>query len=390
MKIALVMKYYSTRRGGGEWDLVRLSRTMADRGHEVHLFIHGWDDEPDPRLKIHRVPMQTWYSAGKILSFPHYYRKTCRREDFDIVHAMTQVWPADIFWNGGGLFRTWFPTRYPSPLGQWLGLANPKHLANFWVERNIFKQENYRRIVLLSPNDQACLQECYQVPQQAIRLIPNGVNPELFNPGLCAQLRAPKRAQLQLAPECRLLVMVGSDWRRKGLASLLQALERMRTIWTKLPPWKLAVVGQDRPDHWRRLAASLGLAEKVLFPGRASNVAQWYAAADVVVLASHYDGYGNVVPEALACGVPVLSSNRTGAAHLIRPGETGWVVNFDLPHPETVARDYAEILSEVVTTIDLEQMGLQAAQSVSQLTWDWTVDRLEEVYREVLAEKGGM
>ncbi len=379
MRVAILMKRYSLQRGGGEYDLVRLSGSLADRGHEVHLFVHDVEGVPDPRLVLHRVPMTRVWSPLKILSFARNAPREVARSgvDFDVVHAMTQAYPSDLFWNGGGLQLNWLRARYGPTALKWAWL-NPRHASNLHVERRIFQPGNYRRVVALSRMEQEQILDDYKVPAERFSVIPNGVNPERFHLGVRKEREATRR-DLGLAPDQRMVLFVGTDGLRKGLPQLLAALGRMEPAFSGL----LVIAGNDPPARWEGEVARHRLVGKVRFHGREPRVERLYAAADLTVLASLFEGYGNVIPEAMACGCPVLSAHGVGAADFIDPEETGWI----LPDCRDI-RNYAAVLSRALAGSDLAAIGRLAAERVAPFTWEWTVDRLEEVYRRIAVEKG--
>ena len=393
MRIALLMKRYSLKRGGGEYDLVRLSTSLADRGHEVHLFVHDVEGEPDPRLTIHRVPMIRLWAPLKILSFARNAPREVERSGirFDVIHAMTQAYPSDLFWNGGGLQINWLTTRYPNTSLTRLRL-NPRHTANLWVEDHVLKPGNYRYVVALTQMERDQIVGLYGVPEDRFVVIPNGIDPIRLNPGVREKFREGMRREVGLdgftshpnpPPQGGrglrpLLVFAGTDGLRKGLPQLLKALAGMKPAFEGL----LAIAGNDPPSRWEGLVSQLGLTGKVVFRGREPVIERLYAAADLVVLASLFEGYGNVIPEAMACGCAVLTARSVGAADLVEHGRTGWVLEDcqDIPA-------YSRCLEEALHSADLAAMGQAAAAAIRPYTWDWTVDRLEEVYRKIAKEK---
>ena len=137
------------------------------------------------------------------------------------------------------------------------------------------------------------------------------------------------RASLGFAPDVPLFLFVGSGFERKGLAVALKALAR-------LPQGNLLVIGRDRHvARYQRLADDLGLAARVQFLGALPDVRPYYGAADALVLPTLYDPFPNVALEAMACGLPVVTSTTSGAAELIANGHNGYVC--DALDTETLA-----------------------------------------------------
>jgi UDP-glucose:(heptosyl)LPS alpha-1,3-glucosyltransferase len=175
-----------------------------------------------------------------------------------------------------------------------------------------------------------------------------------------------------------MILFVGTDGRRKGLPQLLAALADMPSPFKGL----LVIAGNDPPSRWMPAVRESRLEGHVRFHGREARVERLYAAADLVVLASVFEGFGNVVPEAMACGCPVLTSRSVGAADFVDHGENGWIVE-SCNHHEA----YSALLHDALQVADLEAMGRRAAEKVAPCTWDWSMDRLEEVYRLICEEK---
>ncbi len=379
MRIALLMKRYSLKRGGGEYDLVRLSSSLLKRGHEVHLFVHDIEGETDPKLVFHKVPMNRAWAPLKILSFARNAPRVVEESglDFDVIHAMTQTFPSDLYWNGGGLQINWLRERYsPGVLSRaWM---NPRHAANLWVEKNLFVPGHYRHIVSLTSMEKGQILGDYKVPADRFHVIPNGIDPERFNPETRQKYRTDSRRKLGVSDDQKLLLVVGSDGCRKGFPQLFQALGKLPSTLN----WRLAIAGNDPPQRWLPSVKRESLDGKVHFLAHEKHIERLYAAADLVIMASLFEGYGNVIPEAMACGCPVLTTRQVGAADFITPGVDGWILSSCKNIPE-----YTSALEEILSLQDLDPFGWKAVQKVKPFTWDWTVDRLEEVYHLIRKEK---
>jgi glycosyltransferase involved in cell wall biosynthesis len=166
----------------------------------------------------------------------------------------------------------------------------------------------------------ADLERHYGVPEELVEVIPYGIDVDAFRavPGE----RERVRAELGVDPDRLVLLLVGDDFERKGLASAIGALAEARG------DAELWVAGRGRPEPFARAAGSLGVSDRVRFLGRLDRVtlASTYAAADVLVLPSRQDAWGHPVIEAMAAGCVVLVSEFAGAHEIVTPGETGFVL----------------------------------------------------------------
>jgi D-inositol-3-phosphate glycosyltransferase len=129
------------------------------------------------------------------------------------------------------------------------------------------------------------------------------------------------------------------------------------------------------------LCREMGLDDLVLFLGKRdqTNLPYYYSAADVLIMPSHYESFGMVALEAMACGTPVVASQVGGLAFLVQDGVTGFVVPDD--NPDQLADRLTRLLkdSELRT-----RLGFQAAEYARQYAWETVVDRLAQVYADLM------
>jgi UDP-glucose:(heptosyl)LPS alpha-1,3-glucosyltransferase len=204
----------------------------------------------------------------------------------------------------------------------------------------------------------------YGVAGDKLHVIYNGVDLEAFHPRLRSE-RVASRVRLGIAADAMVYLFVGSGFERKGLPQLLHAL-------TGLGKAELIIVGQDkRIGAMQGLAARLGLTGRVHFAGAQDDVKPWYGMADCFVLPSLYDPFPNAALEAMAAGLPVITSTQCGAAECIESGHNGAVCDaFDtsgllhclqsIDAPEK-ARKMGEAAREAVAGLGLDRMAAQLA-----------------------------
>ena len=242
------------------------------------------------------------------------------------------------------------------------------------------------RIVAATPAELAQLQWLYQAETRKIEVIPPGVDLSHFYP----IPRDEARAYIGVPPCDQMLLFVGRVETLKGIDALIEALALMRQSGEQVC---LAVIGGDPDlspealsDEMTRLQAmreQYGLQESVAFLGRKSQdtLPYYYSAAEAVVVPSHYESFGMVALEAMACGTPVVASQVGGLAFLVQDGITGFTVPVD--EPGTLAAR----LTELVQNPGLrEQMGHQAAVFAREYDWEKITERMIKLYKEVLLE----
>ena len=246
------------------------------------------------------------------------------------------------------------------------------------------------RIIAATPAELAQLQWLYQVDVSHVEVIPPGVDLTRFYP------IHPEEAKEYIGvPPCdHMLVFVGRIEPLKGLDTLIQAIAMLRKEGVLADyPLCLSVIGGDphasdeemnaEMARLHDLREQLGMEDLVTFLGKRSQdtLPYYYSAAEAVVMPSHYESFGMVALEAMACGTPVVASQVGGLAFLVQHGVTGYTVPVD--EPEALA----DCLKELIKNRGLrEKMGQQAAEFARQYGWNVIARRIEEVYREVLVQ----
>ncbi len=320
MKLALIRRQF-TATGGAELYLQRLLAALAARGHELHLFAEAWDGAP-ANAELHRVAI----SAKRALRYPYFaaaVKEKVACEKFDCVFSLERTVQQDVYRAGDGVHRVWlqrrkqFSTWWKKPLVG-MGAFHKNLLA---LEAQTFDLKNTRRIIVNSEMVRQEILKNFQFPSERIHLVRNGVDVARFQRGN----RAATRVRLGVAEDEFLLLFVGSGWERKGLQFVLRAFEPLRAKNSKL---KLIVLGKDHPPA--------SIPAGVMFPAQARDLENFYAAADLFVFPPIYEPSANVVIEALAAGLPVVTSSNNGAGEVISENVTGNVVR-DFWQPEILA-----------------------------------------------------
>jgi UDP-glucose:(heptosyl)LPS alpha-1,3-glucosyltransferase len=311
MKIALVRQRYFAF-GGAERYLDELARQLLARGHEVHLFANEWNEAPGaPRLIFHRVPVLRATSGGRALSFALNCRRLLRQESCDRIFSVDRTLWQDVYRASGGCHREYLIQRLRHA-PHWKRATiwfNPLHRIMLWLERRVYSRRNTGIVIANSVLRKEEIVRHYGFPADRIHVVFNGVDGERFR----FTPRETRRDQF-------VLLFVGSGFRGKGLAYCVRAL-------AKLPAnVVLRVVGKGKPGSYERLARKLGVASRLSFTGTVTDMPAVYAASDLLVLPAVYEAFANVCLEAMACGLPVVTSRINGASEVIEPGINGAII----------------------------------------------------------------
>lgn len=379
MKIALIRKEYTCSLGGAEQYVVNLSRQLLKIGHEVHVFANTFDEPSHPGITFHKVPMLAFFSPLKNLTFALNTKRLLKKETFDIVNGFSQVYHQDIYRMGDGLHLHYLKTKYPHTLLRCLTYLNPRHLVILLIEKQIFKPQHVRHIIA---NSTMCKQQAihhYRVPQERIDVIYNGVDLDRFTPGRRETYRMQVRESLHISDQEIVLLFVSRNYKRKGLDCLIKSLSHLGG---KAHTVKVIVVGRGNPKLFKRLAGRLGLLDKIIFVGEETVMEAYYGASDLLVLPTRYDPFSNVCLEALACGLPVITTKSNGAAEIIEDGKNGIIID-DAENTEALANAISLLLSKNRR----EEMATHAAIRAKPYTLEGNAQKTVALYQKVLAKK---
>jgi UDP-glucose:(heptosyl)LPS alpha-1,3-glucosyltransferase len=350
MKIALGIRDFSPSRGGAERYLVELMRFLAQEGHEVHVFAYRCDEGIEG-IYLHNVNPFPFPKGLRILSFALKCHQQMKRHNFDIIMGVGNTWQADFLQPHGGVHWKWFWRSLRAYKSPWLWCA--KFLGRIfslkqWIE-GIVEDAPYRKgvkkIVAISEMVKKDIIDYYGIPEENVAVIYNGVDTEYFHPRN-RRYREEIRGRYGLRPEDLVLLFVSHNFRLKGLRYLIQALPLVKREKGDI---KLLVVGRDKEGPYRRLAERLGCGEDVLFAGGVRDLERYYAGADILVHPTFYDACSLVVLEALASGLPVITTRYNGAGWIITEGKEGFVLAE--PRNEKVLAEKILALS-VTTTLE--------------------------------------
>ena len=314
MKLALIRRNFSAV-GGAELYLQRLLGALLNGGHEIHLFAETWESSSTD-LKFHRVPV-SGSKAKRIVRFAEQVKALTSAEEFDCIFSLERTLQQDIYRAGDGVHKVWLERRRQfTPW--WRNLWRQSfHRAMLALEKETFARANTRFIIVNSQMVKNEIVSNFAFPEDRIALVRNGIDVARFRQGS----RAEMREKYGLKENDFVCLFVGTGWERKGLKYIIKALElaqqRLRSEGSTRT-LKLLVVGRGRPP--RR-------APHIIYTGSVRDVEHLYAAADLFTFTPIYEPSANACIEALAAGLPVITSKMNGAGELIADPDMGAVLS---------------------------------------------------------------
>jgi glycosyltransferase involved in cell wall biosynthesis len=265
-----------------------------------------------------------------------------------------------------------------NPLRHWPTLVH-RHIyyaISNWLERRAYTNTN-TSLVVYSQKSASELERVYRRSDR-IPVIYLGLDHSVFNTASRAALRGEARKELELTEDELAIILVGNDWRNKGVPVLLEALERLREL-----PIRLFVVSREDPSACWGLIRARGLEHRVRFLAPRQDIEFYYSAADAYAGPSLQDSYAMPPAEAMACGLPVIVSAAAGVSEIITDGEDGLI----LKDPKDAAALAAMIRHLYEDEAFRMQLGERSALTTLKYTWEHNGQELAAVFEDALYRK---
>src|SRR5215470_1805504 len=369
MKLGIVRQRY-TPFGGAERFVERAIDALLGRGVRVRVYTRAW---PAARAgRVEPVVCNPYYvgSVWRDAGFAHAVRGALARDRPDIVQTHERIAGCDIFRAGDGVHRAWLAERVRTRgRAERLAIAaNPHHRYLLAAEAKVFADPSLKAVICISQMVKDDVRRYFEIPEAKLHVIYNAVDPREFGPGVRRE-RAATRARLGLVDGDVAFLLLGSGYARKGVPAALAALARLPAR------ARLVIVGRDKdPARYEALARRQGVHPRVVFAGPQQDPRPYLGAADVFVLPTLYDPLGNAVLEALACGLPVITSRRCGAGELVARHDAGALC--DAVDPDRLAAEMEQLLDPGVRA----RAAARAPAAVAALTPEAMTSRLLALY----------
>jgi len=399
LRLAVVSPFLDRRHGTERCIVEQLERFAAYSNDEIHLYSQRVEDLAGvvryadasklARILWHKVPAiggphllayLWWFFANQA---QRWWDSHIRRQKFDLLYSPgINALDAEAIAVHIVFHELYLQVRAQlrfreSPLASWPRIFHRKlyyHLM-MALERSVYRRKA-NSLAGVSGLVASRLEKHFE--RTDVVVIRNGVDTGHFSPELRLARRTSVREQFSIPSGDFCILLIGNDWKTKGLDRLVDALALCREL-----PLKLLVVGADEVSAYEPTIRACGLADRVRFLDPSPDVLQFYAAADVYVGPSLEDAFGLPILEAMACGLPVIASNRAGASEIITNGKDGLILR-----EAQDAQELAGKLRILQANPDLcRQMGEEACKTAQQHTWDRNAAEAWEFLQEAAAKK---
>lgn len=347
LRFATAIRDFSRRKGGAERYLVDLCTQMAREDFEVHVYAEK-SDHQEEGIHFHPVKTIPFPKSLRLLSFAVRATRAMTKGHYDVTLGVGNTLRADVLQPHGGVHWAWFwrsLRAYDHPLLwviKFLGrVLSPKQWIQGYIENTPYKKKQFCKIIAISDLVKKDIMQWYGIPEDQIEVVYNGVDTERFHPRN-RQYQEEIRRRHGIRDEF-VILFVSNNFRMKGLGYLIKALAEIKK--ENHPPLKLLVLGRDRKAPYLRLAKKMEISEEVVFAGSTGEPEKYYGAADLLVHPTFYDACSLTVLEALASGLPVITTVLNGAAGTMKDGQGGFVIQNPRNHqtlPEKIAFFFEE------------------------------------------------
>ncbi|MEQ1975673.1 glycosyltransferase family 4 protein [Xenorhabdus sp. SGI240] len=372
MRLAIVRQKYRPD-GGAERFISRALEALDNGSLELNVITRSWEGSRNPNWHVHLANPFKWGRISREKRFADTARFIWQKEKFDIVQSHERIAGCDVYRAGDGVHQRWLQQR-SRILSSWkskLLFSSRYHRYVMGAEKTMYLSPELKKVICNSQMVKREVMEDFGLPDEKISVIYNAIDQSQFFPVGEAE-RLALRQKYAIPAQAKCFVYVGSGFERKGLKAAIEAINMTDAY--------LVVVGQDKEESkYQQFANSLGCHERVRFLGVQKKTLPFYQMADGLLLPTLYDPFPNVILEAMACGLPVITSNTCGGAEFIVSGENGFVCDaLDISAlAESISLVPADHLTSRISMLSKEKIVNHTPAYLSQ--------QLMELYNKVLS-----
>lgn len=358
MRVAITIRY--CRHYGSSRYVIDTTKFFV-KHHEVHVFTNNWDPM-DPQVIIHKIPAFTKNQYIYEASFSFLATLIHKFHKFDVTLAQPTRYFTPMVAEMQFVYKAWADYRRNNKLQLTLG-----DVMNPLIEK--YNIERVKEVITISDIVKQEVLKYYKIPQEKIHVIHSGVDIKEFDPKHKSKFSQEIKEKYSIKDEL-VLLFIGNPFQRKGLQYLIEAMPLMNE-----KKVKLLILGRDDPRKYLDVARKLKIEDKLIFVGLTKGVKKYYSTADLFVLPTLYEPFGLVITEAMASGLPVITSKIAGAAEIIEDSREGLLLK-DPKNPEEIAEKINYLLDNNL----LHKIGNNARKKIEKYTWKTTAKKMLEVF----------
>lgn len=386
-KIAFALEKFSRYAGGAESYAVSLAITLIENGWEVHLFGEEWDGEPK-EAHFHKIYIPKFLPAWiKLMSFAWKHKKMAKQQYYDVIVGFGNTIFMNVYQSHGGVHQLSTARKVYAEKNALRRIIKRifiplsiKHWTRAWIEAAPFRLDPKPRIIAIADMIKKDMQSFFHAKADEIEIIYNGVDTKRYNTLLQQKTRGKLRDQWNALDNDIIFLFVSYDLKKKGIEPLVEAAAELKR--TKNNNFKIIVVGGSPYRSLTKLVERLYLENKIIFAGRVKSIDEYYANSDVFVLPTYYDACSLVIIEAMASGLPSITTIFNGASGIIADGKNGYVIS----HPPDPS-DLADKMQLLMDNKKRQKMSEEAALTGQEYSLEKNHKEMMRVFNDIAIQK---
>ncbi|MBI5448685.1 MAG: glycosyltransferase family 4 protein [Gammaproteobacteria bacterium] len=301
--------------GGLQRDFLAIAKACQERGHEIFVFVMKWEGEVPPGLVVYELNPKGLSNHQRCLNYTKQLEHKLKEGKYDCVIGFNKMPGLDFYYSADGCFQE----KIRNEKNVLYRLLSPRYRVYARLERTVFDKKSKCKIFLLSEREKNNFSRYYSTPSDRFQLLPPGIEESRVATPDANLISNELRGEFSVASDDYLVLMVASAFKTKGLDRSLEAIAALPK--NKSEKIHFFVIGEGETEKYQSLAKKLKIAHRVFFLGPREDLARFYMAADLLLHPARNEQAGKVLLEALACGLPVITTDVCGYAfHVERAG----------------------------------------------------------------------
>jgi len=304
--------------GGMQRDLLRIIEVCRVRGHRVDVFARYWQGDLPDDLTVSILPGTGFANHRRCESFAKRLKEFLAQMDYDVIVGFNKMPGLDVYFEADACFAAKARER-----SSWYRLTG-RCRSYLRLEQAVFNNRSKTQILLLSKQEKKVFMDHYGTREDRFHLLPPGITRDRLAPENAEEIRADLRHELSISLDENVILMVGSGFKTKGVDRAIRAVSALSPELRRKT--NLLIVGEDKTKSFQRLAKRSGVADRVFFAGGRRDVPRFLVAADLLLHPSYRENTGTVLIEAMAAGLPVLTTDVCGYGYHVERAKAGALV----------------------------------------------------------------
>ncbi|MCN4144620.1 MAG: glycosyltransferase family 4 protein [Thiohalomonas sp.] len=349
MKLAFVLfKYFPY--GGLERDFLRIAKICQSRGHEIFVYSFIWEGDLPEGFNLTLIPVKGISNHQRISNFSNKFSQLLinkdvlnKEERFDLVVGFNKMKDLDLYYAADPCYEAKVREQHGK-----LYRLGKRYKVFQSMEESVFAQDKNVELLFISDIQMENFKTIYHTPAERFHSLPPGVDRSRIRPDNADEIRSRVRDSLSLKKNDKLLLMIGTGYKRKGVDRAIEALASLpEPLRSKT---YLLVAGEDKLKKYKAQAKKLGIENQVHLPGARDDVPQLLLASDLFMHPARHENTGTVLLEGIAAGIPQVISGVCGYAFHIEKAQAGKLLSE--PFQQT---EYNNVLLDMLTSEHWQQ-----------------------------------